>query len=63
MFSFSNKNQKLRKAILNCPPEEMLSLLKSQGLLNDDEPIPSSTPMKPVLPSLPALSHNGKAKS
>jgi hypothetical protein len=61
--SKSNKNQKLRKAILNCPPEQMLALLKSQGLLNDDEPIPSSTKLKPVLPSLPQpITANSKRK-
>ena len=48
----SNQKAKLRKAILNCPPEEMLSLLKAQGLLNDDEPISTATKLKPVLPSL-----------
>ncbi len=42
----------LRKQILNCPPEQMLELLKAQGMLNDDEPISSATKLKPILPSL-----------
>lgn len=48
----SASKAKLRKQILNCPPEQMLELLKAQGLLNDDEPIPSATKLKPVLPSI-----------
>ena len=49
----SSKKKNLRKAILNCPPEEMLSLLKESGLLNDAEPLPSAMKLKPKLPSLP----------
>ena len=49
----SSKKKNLRKAILDCSPEDMLELLKSQGLLNDDEPIPSTLKPKPKLPSLP----------
>ena len=48
----SASKAKLRKQILNCPPDQMLELLKAQGLLNDDEPIPSATKLKPVLPSI-----------
>jgi|TARA_R110000822_G_scaffold55645_1_gene141236 hypothetical protein len=48
----SASKAKLRKQILNCPPEQMLELLKAHALLNDEEPIPSATKLKPVLPSL-----------
>ena len=51
----SASKAKLRKQILNCPPEQMLELLKAQGLLNDDEPIPSATKLKPVLPSITTI--------
>jgi len=51
----SASKAKLRKQILNCPPDQMLELLKAQGLLNDDEPIPSATKLKPVLPSITTI--------
>lgn len=42
----SQKNLTLRKQILNCPQDQIFDLLKNQGLLSDDEFIPSSLPLK-----------------
>ena len=56
----SESKVNIRKRILNCPPEEMLALLKAQGLLNDDEPIPTATKLKPVLPSIPSVTNTDK---
>ena len=42
----SQKNVTLRKQILNCPQDQIFDLLKSQGLLSDDEFIPSSLSLK-----------------
>ena len=58
----STKKKNLRKAILNCPPEDMLDLLKSQGLLNDDEPISSALKLKPKLPSIPSSTKKNTTK-